>query len=227
MTNSRYKKFIFTLAVLPFVLIGCAQSDSDTVHDAQYCLDKATSSTALTCYSKVNGISTAAASLVRCASILVYEGFGSASKLQSALTGLQGGGSPLSTASAQFAFLADGGSGTAQASDISRASDASTQCAASGSTGLTMLATFASIATVTSSLNSGTITVGTIHSSAGTIVSSVPNSPQLIQTAYQQNCSGNISSSNQSFCTQYQAAQAANPGASSATIATYFLTNLN
>ncbi len=212
------------LALVP-LLIGCANSNLDNIYDAQTCLDKSTQATAMTCYAKVNGDSSAAASLIRCASILVYEGFGSASVLQTASSQLTG--SSAGNAAAALAFLADKGAfAYSSAADLSKAADAATQCGASGSSGLSFLASLASVATIGSAIgHSGTPSLSDINTNASTIVSTYPQVPSLLTTTYQQNCSGTISSADQSFCTQYAAALTHSSSASAA--ATYFLQHLN
>ena len=229
-TNSPRHKFIsisLPLIFLPFAL-GCANSNLDTIHDAQACLDKATSSTAMTCYSMVASDTTSSGSLIRCASILVYEGFGSATILQNAATQLNG--SSAGNAAAALAFLADKGGNTwSSTTDASNAKNAATQCAASGSSGLSMLASLSSVATVASSLiGSGTPSLTNITGStnATNIVTAAPQVPGLLVTTYQQNCSGTISTADQSFCTQYATAAAANPSNPTAA-AIAFLTSLH
>ncbi len=225
------RKTLPLLILLPLVLTACSQNNADTIHDAQACLDKATSSTAMTCYQKVSGINTTSAALVRCASILVYEGFGSASVLQSALNQLQGGSSSITGVMNVLRFYASAGAASAASNttDLAEANDAVTQCGQSGSTGLSMLASLASLATSASQIlgssTSSPLTTTTVNNNASAIIAAVPSAPQLLQTSYQQNCTGSVSSANQSYCNQYAAATA--QGGSATAIATYFLQHLN
>jgi hypothetical protein len=222
------KKTASLTTLLLFILAACSQNNADSIYDAQACLDKATSSTAMGCYQKVSGINTASADLIRCASILVYEGFGSASLLQNALNQLQGGGANVSNTMNVLRFYASAGSSStaSTATDLAQANDAANQCSQSGSTGLSMLASLASVATAASQIaSSGTISATTVKTNAQTIINDVPSAPQLLQTTYQQNCTGTVSSANQSYCTQYAAALA--QGGNSSAVALYFLQNLN
>lgn len=226
MTFSR----ITILSLLSISLVHCAATESDKIRDAQDCLNKATTATARTCYNKVSGVSSRGASLIRCAALFVEQGFSSPSQLQSIITSMQGSGSnPTATSMVALSFKAHGVSAS-DSTDVTNASDAAVQCAASGSNGLMMLASMSSMATSISQLAGGTQTAGnfiTIANSNAATLATTGNNAQLLSDSYTQNCTGGNAGSYQSFCNQYSAAQTANAGGSNQAVAQYFLQHLN
>lgn len=199
--------------------LSCANNtDYQKIHDAQLCLDKATSGTASNCIAMVSGVTSAAASLIRCAGTFVIEGTFSASNLNTITSGLQGGGTPNSTAMNALAFNA--------ATKTADAATVVTECAASGSAGLSLLGTFASIATTAAGLGGCSYppSQSCITTNAATLAAT-PGVPAALSSAYTQNCSSSSSNNPyQAFCTQYAAAAAG--GGTPASIASSFLNGL-
>jgi len=206
-------------------VVGCSQTTNDQIKDAQSCLNSATQSSALTCYNKVSGLSSSSASYIRCASLLMYQNVVSTTNLTAIANMTSGSG--VTTVMANLAFTVNGGGSVANTADVTQAKDATTQCTASGSPGMQILASLSSVATVANNLVSGTFSASTIQTNAATIVATLPQAPALLSMAYTQNCSGTVSSSNASYCTQYSAAITAAGAGNTSAIATYFLSHIN
>ena len=122
---------------------SCSQkkADKDKVAEAQRCLDTATASEALGCMDYVDGVSTAAADLIRCAAYMQAYNIGDASTIASVVDSVTKSGSSSNT-SALLPLLAFSGG-----SAFSDSAKMFSYCLNSGSKGLLFLAAFSRIAT--------------------------------------------------------------------------------
>lgn len=74
------------------LLFGCgSETEVDKIGDAQQCLNSATSTTAMDCVTKVEGLSSTGAYNIRCAAAFVREGFANPTKYTSAFSNLNNG----------------------------------------------------------------------------------------------------------------------------------------
>lgn len=208
-----YKSFFFfavsTMAI-SFVLVSCSkEKDIDKIADAQSCLDSASTSDVDTCVSKVDGLSSQGAFLIRCVGKFMKEGFNNPSKIAGAVSNLNGGqGSSQSTAvMAALAFKAE----STSALNSTSAQQAFTYCTEANSKGLILLSGLAQTATVLADLGLGSTSnlsgtdlknlMGTLqgNTTATTAVGSA------VVSIYQSNCtSGNTTTGN--FCQQFSSA---------------------
>lgn len=60
---------------------GCVKRDIDKISEGQDCLDNSTSLTALNCLSKVEGVESAGANLIRCSAYFIDQGFADTTRL--------------------------------------------------------------------------------------------------------------------------------------------------
>jgi hypothetical protein len=135
------------LLLAPFLLfaISCSQSESDKVADAQACLDDSTPATAQACLSKISGINSKEASLIRCSAGFITEGLASASTLSNAFSAIgSGGANPTLTMMGVLAFDSFGNDATAN-QDF--ADETFSHCNAAGNPGFVLIASFSRMAT--------------------------------------------------------------------------------
>lgn len=188
-------------------LIACGkETDADRIADAQSCLDKATATNVSECVSKVEGINTKGANLIRCVGTFVKQNLGTPSALAQIFTALDnnggGGGSGTVAVMNELSFKTNGGA-VPNATDLSDANYAASICNESNSPGLGMLSTLTVTATSISNIAGG----GTIDDAdlADCVNNCSPEQKEAIgsavQLAYQSNCA-NGSSSLGDVCTQ-------------------------
>lgn len=72
------------------ITLGCSKKVNDSVAEAQDCLNTARGESALACMNAVQGITTPAAEMIRCASYLQWQGIGAPATLASAIDQLTG-----------------------------------------------------------------------------------------------------------------------------------------
>ncbi len=210
--------------IISVTLAGCEDSKESVLQAAQICLDKATPSTAMACYGMVAGDSSQKASVIRCSAILIHEEVSSSGVLENVANSLKGNTASALSAMSFIAFKASGRI-RSDSTDLAKANLATVDCKLSGSKGLSMLSSLASIATA---MNAHIIPFNSpiTPSNVSTILSALPQAPALLQTSYEQNCLGSISSTNELYCSQYSDALKATGGASPAAAADHFLLHL-
>lgn len=213
------------LTTLAFSATGCKQGskDADKILDAQNCLNNIPQGFADECVSKVEGIESEAAYLIRCVGEFVDEGYGSSNKIVTAITNLesQGEGSAGSTAMiATLAFTA----GASEALNKASAKLAFTYCTESKSKGLIFLSGLAQTSTVLASLSAGldlsdpSSLTGANLQAAMTALSGNPEAQAAVGASivsiYETNCTNNQTTTG-SYCEQFGSAVDAVPGGTS------------
>lgn len=129
-------------------LSACQEKDEDIVIDAQYCLDGARDAVAAqACISKLDGIHSEAAYVLRCSADFIGQGFGDPEQLSQALDQLQ---NPSGGASGTEAFLS-----FMVFDSVANANSTFNNCVASKQKGLSMLGAMAKAATNVASLGLG------------------------------------------------------------------------
>ena len=135
--------------ILVFVLgvIGCsASSDGTKIGDAQFCLDKLSSSATAAevnaCLEPIASLTSTSAEAVRCGAMFQREGFTNPQTYIDAMNEVNNGGGPMS----MMNLLAFHTAGTI-ATDDANASSAFTTCTNSGGKGATLLAAFSYLGT--------------------------------------------------------------------------------
>jgi hypothetical protein len=204
------------LSALAIGLTACSQSESDKVADAQACLDSSTPATAQACMSKIEGVSSKEASLLRCSAGFITEGLASASTLSNAFSAIgSGGGNPTLT---MMGVLAFDSFGTDSTSNQAFADETFNHCNDAGNPGFVLVASFSRMATtlaVAGSLFDGTeITADELQTavaSLSTAENSVIGSTAV--AAYTVSCSGE-NPSNPTLCTELETAITAAGGPS-------------
>jgi hypothetical protein len=206
----------FLVPVL-FLLAACGgPKDIDKIADAQNCLDRATASGAAECVSKVEGIDSQGADLIRCVGKFVKEGFNDPTKLSTAMTGLSAGGNGTAGSTAMMAALAFSAESTPALNSTS-SQEALTLCNKAQSKGLILLSGLAQTSTtlaVLGATNPATLTGAQLT----TLMNTLATDP-IAQTAvgsavvaiYSSSCTGTGTTTG-SFCTQFASAVATVPG---------------
>lgn len=144
MVNSKFTAVIAGLSCVA-LLAGCegAQSEKDMIMEAQYCLDKATSSTADSCLASISSLTSQNAYAIRCAAGFLKSGVTSAENLAEAFTAIQDNGNTATMLSIlNFEGSTDLANWTAD------------QCTQSGSSGLALMGAMAKSATALASSSS-------------------------------------------------------------------------
>lgn len=222
-----------SLALLSALSLGgCTASDADKIADAQDCLDRSTTETALTCMEKVDGLNSAGAQLVRCSAYFIDQGFGDPSRLSRVAEelGRDGGGGGSSTI-AVLSFMAFSAQKYDKSTNQALSDKAFTACQASNSKGMIYLSSLTQIATVALGLvgaydpGSG-VPPTEAQIREGLCTNATPTSRSVIgnatRTAYEQNCVGKTEPD--PVCEQYAAA--VNAGTTDEQIGQQLETNL-
>lgn len=141
MVNSKFTALIAGLGVVA-LLAGCegAQSEKDMILEAQYCIDKADSSTVDSCLSGISSLASTNAYSLRCSAGFLKSGVTTASNMAAALTAIQNNGGTAT----MLSILNFNGS-------TSLANWTADQCSQSGSSGLALLGAMAKSATALAS----------------------------------------------------------------------------
>jgi hypothetical protein len=147
------KNFIIGLSIMSLGLGGCQETDADKIGDAQLCIDKATAATVNSCLSKIEGIETPAANVLRCSAGFIEEGFDQADRLISSLEELDSGGEGSAGLMSLIAFKSKSGGSLNKAF----ASATAQYCLKSGQKGLSLLGTLAKSATILAALVDGAL----------------------------------------------------------------------
>ncbi len=201
-----------TLITTSFALLLAAcggPKEIDQIAEAQNCLNTADPADAPACVSKVDGLESQSAYLIRCVGKFAKEGFNSPTKIAAALTNLSGGsGASGSTQMmAALSFTAE----TSASLNASSAQEALALCTQAKSKGLILLSGLSSTATTLASLGGldpSTMTGAQLQTLMGTLASD-PNATTAVGSAvisiYESNCSGTQETTG-SFCEQFESA---------------------
>ncbi len=156
-------QIVMSLTLMSFIgLTSCQETDADRIGDAQLCLDKANASTAQACLSKIEGIESAQANILRCSAGFLSEGFDDIARLVDSFSQLESGGDGTIGLLTVMAFKskADG------ATNKSFASTTNSYCQKSKQKGLSMLGTMAMSATTLAAIAIPGLTLGSNLSAA-------------------------------------------------------------
>ena len=147
------KNFVIGLSVLSLGLGGCQETDADKIGDAQLCIDSASAATVNSCLSKIEGIETPAANVLRCSAGFIEEGFDQAERLITSLEELDAGGEGSAGLMSLIAFKSKSGG----VLNKSFAKATAEYCQKSGQKGLSLLGTLAMSATTLAALVDGAL----------------------------------------------------------------------
>lgn len=181
------------------------ETDVDKVADAQDCLNKADSSTALSCMDKVTGMETESAYLIRCAAYFKDQSFGDPTVIAKVSQSMEGSGD--NSVNALMSVLAFK-KYTDATTNLDFCQKAMTACQASGSKGMVILASLSRIATET------LVTANLLgpNPSADDVKSAMcgPAAPTAIigaatLVAYNQGCVGDVGTAKNPFCEKVKA----------------------
>jgi hypothetical protein len=204
---------ISLLLGLTLLTSGCGkETDADKIADAQSCLDRATANEAAECVSKVDGIESEAAYLIRCAGKFVKEGYSNPSKLANAFSNIAGsessGAADSLSVMAALAFSAE----ATPALNSTSAQEAFGYCEKANSKGMIMLAGFVQTATVLAGIQNidpSTLTGAQLQSFMATLATD-PVAQAAVGAAvvgiYESNCSNGDDSVPGSYCQQFSSA---------------------
>jgi hypothetical protein len=211
---------------------GCGKKDTDRVSEAQDCLDKSTSDTALTCLSKVEGVESGQASLVRCSAYFIDQDFASGTRFAQVADQITNGGSgtPDSRTLSALSVMAFVSTKYTMAVNFDLSKAASAECSKSSSAGLIYLSSMMSMSTAL--LNDlgfvpGSGTPSLTGACAGGVSTATPATKNIMGAAaiaaYNSNCLGKDLTNNV-VCQQYQ--EALGGSADPATVGAALATNL-
>lgn len=201
-------KFLF-LIILAAVLTNCSEKEADKIGDAQACIDKASKTTVNDCLSKIDGLTSQQAYLLKCSAGFIEQGFDDPNKFITAIKQLSannsGGGSTMLGMMGVLAF-----------DDKDKAAATLANCQKSKAKGFIMFASMANIAT----------TIGSVSGNLSNLITSIQTDPSTAQAtmlnlvntlnsdpnavtsigataivAYDSNCSGTNSTSQ--MCTTF------------------------
>tara|TARA_B110001454_G_C12723326_1_gene436674 strand:- start:30867 stop:31640 length:774 start_codon:yes stop_codon:yes gene_type:complete len=240
----------FLVTLTSTLFLGCGSAtDVDKIGDAQQCLNSATSTTAMSCTTKVDGLTSTGAYNIRCAAAFVREGFANPTKYTTAFSSLNGGKSTNFMSLVSFSSTGD------ITTDASNASTTFSDCYSAGAKGKTLISAFGYFSTalmkffadscpsVTSckSPSSGNYDLGKCITDAGTALcveaanialTSTPDSSasgqvqsslgSVIMSTYNISCSG--SGANKDLCATLKASVTAG-GSNPRSVFTSFFTS--
>lgn len=229
--------FLIGVGLVVLSVFGCSKKEVDNIGDAQACLDQATPATAGECMAKVDGINSPQAALIRCVGLYIQQGLGSPATLATMVNNFTGtsGGSATSNTTQVLSVLAFT-AGANETENWTMAQTARGHCEQSGSSGLLLLATasyMANLAIHVSAQTMGCSGTNDIAQGLNCLKNTTDNTVKealgtAIVAAYNSSCTstGDSSSADNTFCTQFQAAVAASGGtADPLTIANEFLSH--
>lgn len=198
-------------------LSGCAQPDSDKVADAQDCLDRSTAATALACLSKVEGLTSSSAELIRCSAYFIDQGFSDAERLAAVAEQLNSDDGNSGDATMNIlSFMAFSNLKYTMPENFSLSETSFSSCAKSNSPGLIYLSSLTRIATAALNILPGYDPASGVAPTEAQIRSVMcqpggpPEATSIVigaaaQTAFDQNCKGKDISKDE-ICMQYQTA---------------------
>lgn len=196
------------------MLTGCESDEDKKLASAQACLDRASTTTdANNCTALISGLTSQSSYLIRCSANFIAQGF-TASRLANAFQQVKdntGGADPMVSLMGWFVFQSVAGNNSA--------SDAVTNCTASGVTSMLRLATAANLATTLASYtglgNFTSTDTATLTANMQAAIAAANGDPvkeaelgQVAVTAASAYCSEGSSYSGTEVCTNLQAAVA-------------------
>lgn len=205
----------FTTLVCSSLLILAAcggPKDADKIADAQNCLDQAAPPDVPACLSKIEGIESESAYLIRCAGKFVKEGFGTPAKLSATMAGFNGGQAGTNGSTSMMASLAFQAEATTDLNSAS-ANEAFEHCSKAKSKGMILLSGLAMTSTGLAKLMglaSTSMTSSDLKNLMGTLKDD-PAAKEVVGTAiatiYTTNCSNDGKTAG-NYCAQFEAAAA-------------------
>lgn len=130
--------YLISSFLLSVTLLGCGSAkDVDKIGDAQQCLNTSTASTAMSCTSKVDGMTSTGSYNIRCAAAFIREGFTDPTKYTTAFSQLNGSGG-----TANFMGLVSFSSAQNITTDASNANTTFSDCYSAGAKGKTLISAF-------------------------------------------------------------------------------------
>lgn len=192
-------------------LAGCGGAkDADKIADAQTCLDYATPAQASECVSKVDGINTEGANLIRCAGKFVKEGYNQSDKIATAVAQLSSSGSGSNGSTAMMAALAFKAESTT-ALNATSAQEAFQYCSLAKAKGLILLSGLVQTSTTLTNIAGGNLSTLS-GSDLQTYMNTYKNDPtaqaavgSAVVGIYTSSCSSNQTTTG-NFCTQFASA---------------------
>lgn|GEM_PF-4467344 len=143
-------KVLLLALALGFISACGGKSDDDLIAETQECLNRASSTTALSCVTVLEGKTSEAANLLRCAAYYKDQEFSDPQRLASIGEQMKGGGdSAVMTMMSALAYASDKYSAP---QNLTLVNTAAAYCFNSGSKGLVVLASMSKIATATLSV---------------------------------------------------------------------------
>ncbi len=208
---------VLPLLFLLFLLAACGGAkETDKIADAQNCLDHAAANEAAACVSKVEGITSQSADLIRCVGKFVKEGFNDPAKISTAMSGLSAGGNGTGGSTAMMAALAFKAESTANLNSSS-AQDTLSLCNKAKSKGLILLSGLAATSTSLAFLGGVDLT-NLSGASLTSLMTTLGNDPaaqaavgSAVVSIYSSTCSGTGTTTG-NFCSQFQSAVSSIPG---------------
>ncbi len=126
-----------------FILSSCgSEKEVDKIGNAQQCLNEATSSTAMDCVTKVDGLTSTGSYNIRCAAAFVREGFANPTKYTTAFDSLKG-----SSGTSGFMGLITFSSAKNIVTDTTNANTTFNDCYKAGAKGKTLISSFGYLST--------------------------------------------------------------------------------
>jgi hypothetical protein len=142
----------FLVILTSTFLFGCGSAtDVDKIGDAQQCLNSATATTAMSCTTKVEGLSSTGAYNIRCAAAFVREGFANPTKYTTAFSNLSNG-----QGTASFMGLVSFSSTGVIATDAANANTTFNDCYNAAAKGKTLISAFGYFSTALLNFFAGT-----------------------------------------------------------------------
>lgn len=151
------KRILFTSLIISSLLFlsSCGEKEDDKLGDAQACLDKATSATAMSCIEKINDLDSSGAHTLKCAAYFIAEGFDTPEKYSQIFDKIKkqpAGCNSCSTTMGVVDVLAFGSAGVSSNEaielNLKNSEIALNHCSKSGSKSYALISTLAQVSTV-------------------------------------------------------------------------------
>ncbi|MEZ0391752.1 MAG: hypothetical protein ACAH59_06025 [Pseudobdellovibrionaceae bacterium] len=206
--------FSLWIAAGSLFLSSCGgPKDVDKIADAQACLDRATASEADECVSKVDGLESEGAYLIRCAGKFVKEGFNDPAKLTSVMSAIDSdtGTNGSTSLMAGLAFKAE----SSTSLNFDSANEAFNYCTTANSKGLITLSGFAKTSSYFAKISNDTDLSGAEIQALMAANANDPVAQEAVGTVvaaiYETNCT-NDQSTMGAYCEQFESALENIPG---------------
>ena len=191
-------------------LVACQKSNQNDLQDAQLCLNKASSSEAMNCVSKLDSDYSENAYKLRCSAVFLSQGFG-ISKFSTAIDQIKNGNNGSSCTSAcsnSVVAMTTLNFGATQAA-VDMATRAFSECSRSGVKTYSMLSSIVKLGTDLNKLAGGSIDPNALQSRIASLDDTTVG--QIVNTTLQTACanSQNAPESTQKYCSEMEAAKAA------------------